>query len=374
MNKYADYALAKEVTDYMLTKNPQRIFVEGNVIQMNRLGSPHAMMTNLNRAGQGTINGLLKESSSQSEFLTAIFYNISHTMIWNFNQRSLIHDSGLLFQFQENYNRLRLFGVDYLVVHSNDAIDQLSFLARKGKIKEIARFGYTPPQATRWDEHTESRYHIYRFINPIPLVRSPENHIGLYVDTALGSSHRFKKLSTEFFRHPDTYNLPVAFTRNFSQITPQELYAFDYFIIPAHEVKNQALINRLQNTGNPILIYKHFNNSFRRELALIHKERSAPNAKIINFENELVRFQPNVPSAAPWIINLGYFPNWRSDRTIFEVTPRQMLVWSHGEEEINIHFGKGTIQYVAGAISLLALLGLPFYAKFIKRKFKLSQA
>ena len=370
LENYSGYPVAKQVVDRVLQEKTQRIFVEGDMYQENELGSPHVIFTLLNLAGRSTLNGLLFESAHQSDYLLPVSHGVSHSLLWGFSDDSLIYNFNLITQFKENIDRLRLFGVDYIVVHSVDAIERLGLFG--DQIEEVARFGEEKKFVPPGFQYALLQYRIYRFKNPIPLVRESEYPFGLFVDTSLSNQKKFKELTTELFKRPDLYNMQVAFTKNISDVSRQELKGFDYFLVTPASADDQNLMKSLRYAGKPIISFPRFDDNVYSSLIAMKKEKkqAVSMAPIQILNEKTIQFATSAETSTPWIINFGNFPNWHVDgRTIFEVTPGQMLVVSSGSGIVTMKFRPGTVEYVVRWISLLALLCLPVFAVFLRRKF-----
>ncbi|GEM_PF-5594481 len=366
---YPDYSLAQEVVSRVLREKTQRIFVEGDMYQIHRLGSPLMITTLLNLKGRSTLNGLLYESAHQSDFLLPLSHGVSHALLWGYTDNSLIYDFDLITQFRENIDRLRLMGVDYFLVHSVDAIERLNLLG--DQIEEVARFGEEKREVPPGFQYALLQYRLYRLKNPAPLVRASERPTGLFVDTSFFSAESFKKFSIELFRRRGSYNLPVAFAKNISSVSPGELSAFDFFLITPGSTHDADLVTALGRTRKPVIIYNRFDESMYSFLTSMerHAKDAVPLADIKAFGDTRIRFESPATGTVPWIVNLGNFPDWRSERTVFEVTPGQMLLVSSGPETVNMDFERSGFETIANIISFLALLGLPFFAVFVERKF-----
>lgn len=367
--EYPDYPLAQEIVNRVLQEKTQRIFVEGDMYQIHRLGSPLMITTLLNLKGRGTFNGLLYESAHQSDFLLPLSHGISHALLWGYTDDSLVYDFDLITQFKENVDRLRLLGVDYFLVHSVDAVDRLSLMG--DQIEEVARFGEEKREVPPGFQYALLQYRLYRLKNPVPLVRASEYPVGLFIDTSFSNAESFKKFAIELFRRQGSYDLPVAFAKDPSSVSPQELNAFDFFFIASGSTDDADLVAALERTGKPVIIYNRFDGGIYSFLMSI-KQRAkdvVPSATIEAFGDAHIQFESSATGTVPWIVNLGNFPDWRSKGTVFEVTPGQMLLVSSGPETVNIDFERAGFEKVANIISFLALFGLPFYAMFVERRF-----
>jgi len=369
LEDYPEYPIAKEVIDKMNGIKTQRIFVEGDLYQIRQLGSPHTIATSLNLNGKDTINGLLYESAHQSDFLIPLSHGISHNLLWGYADDSLIYDFDLITQFRENIDRLRLFGVDYLVVHSVDAIERLDLLLGD-KVEEIARFGEEKRMVPPGFQYALLQYRMYRFKNPVPLVRQPEYPVGLFVDESFSGAKSFKAFAIEMFRRQGTYDMPVAFTKNISDVSQSELETFDYFIVSQKDMRNKEIVERLRKTQKPIVVYDRFDDRINFFVTSLKQKKEIAMATINAFKNDYINFTTNNNTPTPWIINLGNFPNWRSEkRTVFEVTPGQMLVVSSAPESVSLEFKSSTIEKITKILSLIALFLLPFFALFLRKMF-----
>lgn len=366
---YPDYPLAQEITNRILQEKTQRIFVEGDMYQIRRLGSPLMIATLLNLNGRGTLNGLLYESAHQSDFILPLSHATSHALLWGYSDTSLVYDFDLITQFRENFDRMRLMGVDYFLVHSVDAIERLSIMG--DQVEEVARFGEEKREVPPGFQYALLQYRLYRVKYPVPLVYAPEYPVGLFVDTSRSNTSSFKDLSIELFRRSGSYNMPVAFAKDIFGVTPRELGAFDYFLITPKSARNAELVAALERTRKPVIIYNRFDDSIYSFIVSMkeHPKTLVPAATGIELGDTRIRFETSATGTTPWIVNLGNFPDWRSDRTVFEVTPGQMLVVAKGQETVNMYFERAGFERIADGISFLALLGLPWYAVFIKRKF-----
>ncbi len=370
LDDYPGYPVAKQVADRVLREKTQRVFVEGDMHEENELGSPHVIFTLLNLAGRSTLNGLLFESAHQSDYILPVSHGVSHSLLWGFSDDSLIYNFNLVTQFKENIDRLRLFGVDYIVVHSVDAIERLGLAG--DQIEEVARIGEEKKNVPPGFQYALLQYRIYRFKNPVPLVREPEYPVGLFVDTSLSNQKKFKELTTELFVRPDLYNMPVAFTKDVSAVSPQELKGFDYFLVTPAAASDRDLMESLRHTGKPIISFPRFDDSVYSSLVAMkaEKKQAVSTTPIQALNGKTIQFATSAEAPTPWIVNFGDFPDWRvSGKTVFEVTPGQMLVVSSGPGVVTMKFGPGTIEYVVRWISLLALLCLPFFAVFLRKRF-----
>ncbi len=366
---YPEYPVAKEIVDTMKEIKTQRVFVEGDLYQLYQLGSPHTIATLLNLIGKDTINGLLLESAHQSDFILPLYHGISHSLLWGYSNDSLIYNFDLITQFRENVDRMRLFGVDYLIVHSVDAIERLNLLLGDN-VEEVARFGEEKRIVPPGFQYTLSQYHIFRFKNPVSLVRQPEYPVGLFVDDSFSGAKSFRNFAIEMFRRQGTYDMPVAFTKNILDVSPSELEAFNYFIVSREDVKNKKIIERLEKTKKPIVAYDRFDDRINSFIMSLKQKKEITVATINIFKDNYINFTTQNNKPTPWIINLGNFPNWRSkEKTVFEVTPGQMLVISSTPESVSLEFKPGLIEKTTGIFSLLAFLILPFFTLFLKKIF-----
>ncbi len=364
---YPDYGLAREVIQKVKEEHPQRVFVEGDEYQIYRLGSPSYIATGLNLEGVSTINGLLNESSHQSDFFVPLTHGISHGLLWGYGNDSLIYNFDLITQFKENTDRLRLFGVDYIVAHSVDAIERLNLLLGKG-VEEVARIGKEERAVPPGFQYALLGYRVYKFTDPVPLVYAPKVPVGLFIDPSLGNDGRFKDLSLRLFENKQLYNARVAFSKT-ETLSSSELSAFDYFLLSPKVSKNKVFVKTLESLEKPVITYNGFDGHLQSFLLSINVPKGRVSyASIREMNGNAITFEENENSPTPWVINLGMFPDWKSDRTVFEVTPGAMLLVSKSPETITLRFTKSLPEKISNVISVFALLLLPGFALYIKKK------
>ncbi|MFA6407092.1 MAG: hypothetical protein WCV80_00100 [Candidatus Paceibacterota bacterium] len=370
LTKYPDNKLAEEIVARILREKTQRVFVEGDIYSSYKMGSPHMIATMLNLKGRATLNGLLLESSSQADSLIPVYHGSSHTLLWGYGEDSLIYDFDFITQFRETLGRLRLFGVDYFIVHSQDAIDRIGLLG--SEIEEVAVFNGPEREVPRGMQYSLLNYRIYRFKNPISLVRAPQESVGLFVDTSFEKRKNFKDFTKMLFARRELYNLPIAFTKNVDGVSKEELGAFDFFVVNGKTAQNIELMKRIQETGKQVLSYTSMSEElYIKLIALKQKGRKETPAQIEVFDGKEISFKSTNIGSLPWIVNLGYFPVWHSDRTVFEVSPGQMLVVAKTGESVSLTFGPDRETRVGVIISLISLIAIPFLVVLIDRRYKL---
>lgn len=370
MARYPDSRLAEDIVARIMKENTNRIFVEGDIYQSSRLGSPHAIATMLNMKGRATLNGLFLESSNQADSIMPTYHGNSHTLLWGYGEDSLIYNFDLITQYKEMLGRLRLFGVDYLIVHSQDAIDRIGLLGPEAE--EIASFGSPEREIPEGMQYALLNYRIYRFKDALPLVRIPQEAVGLFVDDAYAGRTHFKDFTKALFARRELYDLPIAFTGNIADVSGEELGAFDFFIVNGDTADDSALMERLLGTEKKVIVYRRATEDLYAELsALKQKGGNRAPARLIAFDNERVRFEAGNGGPSPWIVNLGYFPVWRSDRTVFEVSPGQMLVIAKGGESVALSFDADPAARAGVLISLSSLLIVPFLVNAADKRYGL---
>lgn len=358
LENYLHADILQEIVKYFKKLNPQRILVEDDTKEIVRTGPPHTLFALLNMNDQPTLNGLFVESSVQSPLVMAVSRQMFDTLTWGYMPPIFLsetiepvyydrrqHENPESYH-REMFERLRLFGIDYIVLNSDKALNKVRDAG--DILTEVASFrGDAPGQVEGIPLAVNFR--IFRYNNPLPLMRRSENPVGLYLDTSVKNISNFRNMAADGFYASDVFDMPIAFTPRPELLSDEELSRFHYFIVAKSVENDNDFMARLKAFGKPILFYNWANFG-----VVVNGDSSLP---------PFLKQMKDRPLAGtmPWIINLGYFPNWRSESgPVFAVTPGQMLVFSEEPETIQLKFVPSPVEKASRWVSIIALLLLPF--------------
>ncbi len=386
LDNYPHSDIFKNIVDYFSNLNPQRIFIEDDTNEVVRTGPPHTLFTLLNMAGHPTLNGLFAEDSIQNPLVMTIARQMFNALTWGYmppvflseNIDPIYYDRRK-YDDPANYNksmfeRLRLFGVDYLILNSGKSMDEAKDAT--DTMTEVASFGENAPGQVEGIPLAVN-YHIFHYNNPLPMIRRPGDPIGLYLDESKNNVSNFRNMEVDEFYSSDVFDMPIAFTPDPLKLTSQELDRFQYFIIDTSVENDKAFMSEISKLYKPVLYY-HFQNlgvvingdsslpKFLEDMRAKFGTSSSTVPTASNISSGKISFSTDLEGTAPWIVALSYFPDWQSpSSTVFAVTPGQMLVFSKGSSTVNMNFDQGSTETAGGAISLISLLLLPILSGLV---------
>lgn len=398
LSDYPDYKATQDVLHFFSSLHTQRVFVEGASYDNARQGSPHTLATLLLlKQNKGTLNGLFVESSPQSPFIMPLMKTLTNSFSWG--KTPLSYDSFFLNQ-EHKYmlDRLKLFGVDYIVTYSENASKRMKESKKLDVIKEFQR--------EEEDQYLYNAYNIFKVKNQLPLVRDAGNTIGLYINCSSKTIEDFTSFSLNLFRIQTLYKLPVASRMCGEEFTRDEINRFSFLILNSETILSEEF-SRIRNIASmldkkvfildasPEIERKLFNNEIKVTPSYVQSKNGilnvleslyATSTQDYNIEppqkwsitNSEISFISGKSEARPYIINLGYFPNWKdiNKKTVYMVTPMQMLVFSDPtREETKLIFQHSILENILGAISLgtFGLLLILIFKKIFPKKTKIEE-
>lgn len=375
----------KRAVDFLknepLPERPQRVLSDVNILTMvGGLSSIHYFNTFIPLINdQEVIIGLYAESAWQVPFIfPATNFITGNEVKWG-RVRDLYFNSQFKSQDIETMvERVRLFGVNYLVMTSNSFEER--FPEGAAGIRFVEDFG---------------PIRIYQIEGARPFVYEPVYKPGLFV---ADKADEFREFALGWYSLPEILDKPVAWWQNgLKNLTKETVVPFSFLIVRTDEAgPSEAEANFLLSLEKPIL-FVHRGDTLNlddagRQIAEASDFRPVagyyspsgfldqPNVATLQTlkdfvarhavknDNvqpvELAQWSDNeviFSGQGPVIVNLGYFPYWQQPdgEKVYPVTPGQMLVFADGETELVYQPGADAkIGRRISLITLIALIGL----------------
>lgn len=359
-------------------EKPIRTLSDINVFTMvENLGTIHYFNAGLPlENNQSVIAGLFAESSWQLPFIFPTTNAITGNNVTWGRVRELYNNGYFNSQDVESMvERLRVFGVNYLVMTSNSfekrfpsGVDGIEFIKAFGPIR------------------------IYHITKARPSIYLPSYMPGLFVGSGVEG---FREFALGWYSEPSLLTTPIAWQRDgVASVTKENTKPFGFIVVSGDPQKlSQSNFEKLESVGKPVLfvhdgdqigslygksveeisnfqptgkyggrfvLFKQPNVRGLHELrdfVLLHREEnhqsSTPVSVNLESDNNL-RFT----ASGPVIVNLSYFPYWhRTDgEMVYPVTPGQMLVFASGT--VGMEYGGDGVAKASGFISVLSILGV----------------